>query len=176
MPKEGVTLNILKESFSKGVVVHYGRCSQVGNELGRSGGTLTDSTVANWLVSEGELGQEMTNHIGFDLDWVPVLATVHVDDGVAHLGHDDAVSEMGLDGLWLLTCWYIQLRFSQFLDQSLILSLDSMSESSLLARVHQTDNFLTRHFQEFIQLMSSENLLLEWLLLWWLLGLRHLFL
>lgn len=132
--------------------------------------------MANWLVSEGELGQEMTNHVSLNLDWVPVLATIYIDDRVAHLGHNDAVSQVRLDCLWLLTCWNILLSFSQLLDKSFILSLDAMSESSLLTRVHQIDNLIIVHFKEVIQLMSPENLLLEWLLLWLLYGLRHLFL
>jgi hypothetical protein len=142
MPKKGITLNSFVVSFSNGVIFQIGSSSQVGNELGRSGGTLTNSTVANWLVSEGELGQEMTDHVSLNLDWVPVLATIHIDDRVAHLGHDDAVSQVSLDCLWLLSCWYILLGFSQLLDQSFILSLDSMSESSLLTRVHQIDNLI----------------------------------
>jgi len=127
---------ILMLFFSNGGIFHKFGCSQVGNELGRSGGTLTDSTVANWLVSEGELGQEMTDHIGSNLDWVPVLSTVYINLRVAHLRHDDAVSQMGLDTLWLLSCWNIQLRFSQLLEESIILSLDTVSVSSLLTRVH----------------------------------------
>ena len=112
----------------------------------------------------------MTNHIGLDFDGVPVLATIAVDDGVAHLWGNDAVSQMGLDTLWLLSWLNILLRNSEFLDKSFVLSLDSMSVSSALARVHQTDDLVLIHIEELIQLVSSENLLLKWLLLC---GLRH---
>jgi hypothetical protein len=45
----------------------------------------------------------MTDHVSLDFDWVPVLATVDINDGIAHLWHDDAVSKMSLDTLWLLS-------------------------------------------------------------------------
>ena len=147
-----------------------GTLSQVGNEFGRSGGTLTNSTVANWLVSKRKLGKVVANHVGLDLDWVPVLATVHVHNGIAHFWHNDAVSQVGLHGLWLLAGWNILLGLSQFFDKSIILSLDSVSESSLLSGVEQINNFVIAHLQEFIELVASENLLLEWFLLWGLSG------
>ena len=112
----------------------------------------------------------MTNHIGLDFDWVPVLSTVAIDLRVAHLWGNDAVSEMGLNSLWLLTWLHVLLGNPKFLDKSFVLSLDSMSVSSALARVHQSDDLVLVHIEELIQLVSSENLLLKWLLLR---GLRH---
>ena len=112
----------------------------------------------------------MTNHIGLDFDWVPVLSTVAIDLRVAHLWGNDHVSQMGLDTLYLLTWLDVLLGNSEFLDKSLVLSLDSMSVSSALARVHQSDDLVLVHIEELIQLVSSENLLLKWLLLR---GLRH---
>ena len=152
----------------------HSKCSsQVGHELGRSGGTLTDFTVTHWLVSEGVLSQEVTNHVSFDFDWVPVLAAIDVDDGVAHLWDDDAVSQVGLDGLGLVSWLDVLLGLSEFLDESVVLSSNAVSKSSSLSRVHESDNFITGHLEQLVQLVSSPDLLLEWLLLGN--GFRHVF-
>ena len=55
-------------------------CSLEGSELRRSGGTDTDLTVLNGLVGKGELGEIVTDHVSFDFDTVPVLASVDIDD------------------------------------------------------------------------------------------------
>ena len=81
-----------------------GTLSQVGNEFGRSGGTLTNSTVANWLVSKRKLGKVVANHVGLDFDWIPVFSGVDIDDTTAHLWGNDGVSEMGSNTLWLFSC------------------------------------------------------------------------
>jgi hypothetical protein len=73
-------------------------CSLDGHELGTSGGTDTDLTVTNRLVGHGVLTEIVSDHIGSDFDRVPVLARVDFANGADHLGHDDAVSQMGLDG------------------------------------------------------------------------------
>ena len=59
--------------------------------------------MSNWLVSEGVLGQEMSDHISFDLDGVPIFSTVAVNNRSAHLWHDDGISEMSFDTLWFFT-------------------------------------------------------------------------
>ena len=89
--------------------------------------------MTNWLVGEGVLSEEMSNHIGLDLDWVPVLSTVDINGRSAHFWDDDAVSKMSFDGLWLLSWDDILLLDSELLDKSLVLSLNSMSESSFLS-------------------------------------------
>ena len=72
------------------------------HELGASGGTDTDFTVTNGLVSHGVLTEIVTNHVSSDFDGVPVLARVDLSDGADHLGHDDGVTEMRLDRLRFL--------------------------------------------------------------------------
>ena len=130
MPKR-LTLRIVSIAIIGG---KHSKCSsQVGNELGRSGSTLTDFTVTHWLVREGVLRQEMTDHVSFDFDWVPVLAAVDVDNGVAHLWHDDAVSQVGLHGLWLVSWLNVLLGLSEFLDESVVLPSNTVSKSSSLS-------------------------------------------
>ena len=144
--------------------------SHVGDKLRGPGGTLTDSTVTNWLVSHGVFGKIVANHVSLDLDGVPVFTTIAINNGVTHLWCDDTVSKMGLNSFRLLSWLDILLGNSKLLDKSFVLSLDSMSVSSSLTRVHQSDNLILTHIEKLIQLVSSENLLLKWLLLWWL---RH---
>ena len=96
--------------------------SSEGSEFGRSGSSHTNLTVTNWLVGHGVLGQEVTNHIGLDLDWVPVFSTIDINNGTAHLWDNNAVSEMGLDS-WLFLTWLgVLLGDSKLLDKSLVLS------------------------------------------------------
>ena len=121
--------------------------------------------MSNWLVGKGVFSQEMSDHIGFDLNGVPVFSTVAVDDRSAHLWHDDGVSEMSLDTLWLLTNDGVLLLEVKFLLKSIVLSVDSVSESSLLSGFHESDNFGSVHIEKFIEFVSSVNLLLERLFL-----------
>ena len=147
--------------------------SLVRGELGGSGSTDTNLAVADGLVGHGELGEIVTNHVGLDLDWVPVLATVALDNRVAHLGDDDAVSEVSLDGLWLLACWNVLLGLSELLHEAVILGLDTTSESPSLSGIHQSNDLLLGHIKEFVQLVTSVDLLSEGFLNWCGGCLRH---
>ena len=119
--------------------------------------------MSNWLVSEGVLGQEMSDHISFDFNGVPIFSTVAVNNRSAHLWHDDGISEMSLDTLWLLTNDGVLLGEVKFLLESLVLSVNSVSESSLLSGFHQSNDFGSAHIEEFIELDTSVDLLSEWL-------------
>ena len=121
--------------------------------------------MSNWLVSEGVLGQEMSDHISFDLDGVPIFSTVAVNNRSAHLWHDDGISEMSLDTLWLFTNDGVLLGEVKFLLESLVLSVNTVSESSLLSGFHELDNFGSGHIEELIKLDASVDLLSEWLFL-----------
>lgn len=44
----------------------------------------------------------MTDHLGLDFDLVEFLAAVDTNDASDHLRHNDHVSEVGLDKVWLL--------------------------------------------------------------------------
>ncbi len=58
--------------------------------------------MTNGVVSDGELAEVVADHISLDLDQVEDLAVVHSDLSTDHLGDDDHVAEVGLDGLGLL--------------------------------------------------------------------------
>ena len=108
----------------------------------------------------------MADHVCLHLDCVPVLAAINIDDRSAHLWDDDAVSEVGFDTLWPFTWWNILLGSSELLDESIILGAHgSLAESSLWSRSHQVDDLLNLHVQELVELNTSVDLLLKWLLL-----------
>ena len=119
--------------------------------------------MSNWLVGEGVLGQEMSDHVSFDFDGVPIFSTVAVNNRSAHLWHDDGISEMSFDTLWFFTENGVLLLEVQFLLESIVLSMNTVFESSVLSGFHQTDNFGSAHIEELVKLDSSIDLLSEWL-------------
>ena len=142
-----------------------------GNELGTSGGTDTDFTVTNGFVSHGVLTEVITNHVSSDLDGVPVLARVNLADGTDHLGHDDGISEMSLDGCGLLAVGGILDGLGELLDKTVVTGVDSASESSAGSGPEHGHDFLGGEFEKLIELDTSVNLLFE---CFSLLGLRSL--
>ena len=57
---------------------------------------MTDLTVTNGLVGQGELSKVVSAHVGSNLNGSPVLSTVNFDNGTDHIGSDDHVSDVGL--------------------------------------------------------------------------------
>ena len=97
----------------------------------------------------------MTNHIGLNLNWVPVLATININDGIAHLWYNDAVSQMGLDNIGLLVDGAFLLLLAELLDQSHGLTLESPGElapDSAGEQLHQT---LVVHVQKLVKIYTT---------------------
>ena len=55
------------------------------------------------FVGERELSEVAADHVEFDFDSIEDFAIVDCDLIADHLGHDNAISQMGFDGSWLLT-------------------------------------------------------------------------
>ena len=146
-------------------------CSFDGHELGTSGGTNTDFTVTNGLVGHGVLTKVVSDHIGSDFDSVPVLARVDFTDGADHLGHDDAVSEVGLDCLGLLAILALLDGLRELLDEAVVTRVDTTSESSALAGAEHVDHLGCAKFKQLFELDTSVKLLSECFFLGSLLGL-----
>lgn len=94
---------------------------------------MTDLTVTNRLVSHGVSAKVVTDHIGLDLDGVPVLSGVDLSDGTDHLGHDDGVSQVSLHGLGLLTIGSVLHGELELLNKSVVLGVNSVLKSSALS-------------------------------------------
>ena len=117
--------------------------------------------MTNGLVSHGVLTKVVTNHVSSDFDGVPVLARVDFSDGTDHLGHDDAVSEMGLNRCWLLAVRRVLDRLSELLDETVVTRVDSASESTACSGSQHGDDIGGVQLEELIELDTSVNLLFE---------------
>ena len=131
------------------------------SEFGWSGSTDSYLTVANWLVGHGELSQIVADHVSFDLNWIPVLSTVDINDGSTHFWDNNTVSKMSFHTLWLFTWDGSFLGLSELCAKSVVFSMDSSLESPLLSGSHEFDNLLWVHFEELIKLVASVHLLSE---------------
>lgn len=110
------------------------------DESRRVRGSDTWSSVLDWLVRDGELGEVVSDHLGSDLNLVENLSIVNSDDGSDHLWDDDHVSQVRLDRGRLLVGRGILLRLTQFLDKSHGLSLETsleLSSSTSVDNIHQ---------------------------------------
>ena len=117
--------------------------------------------MANWLVGHGELSQIVADHVSFDLNWIPVLSTVDINDGSTHFWDNNTVPKMSFHTFWLFN-WYSRfLGLSELCAKSVIFSMDSSLESPLLSGSHEFDNLLWVHFEELIKLVASVHLLSE---------------
>ena len=91
---------------------------------GSLGGSDTGLSVAGWLVGDGEFSEVTSDHIELDFDVSEGFATVDGDLVADHLGHDDGISEMGLDGDGSLSGNAVLLRLLAFGVETDILVLD----------------------------------------------------
>lgn len=109
------------------------------NETRRVGGTDTWPTVLDGLVGDGELAEVVASHFGLDFNLVEGLAVVDTDDGADHLGDDDHVTEVGLDGRRLLVGLGLLLGLAELLDETHRLPLETALELPAGTRVHEVD-------------------------------------
>ena len=136
-----------------------------GSELGRSGSSHSDFTMLDWLVGQREFSQIVPDHVSLNFNRVPVFPSVDVNNGSNHLRKNNAVSEVSLDGLGLLSVWALFLGLSELLQESVISLMDTVGESPLLSGSHQLDQSVHVVFQQLLEFHSSVNALLKGLLL-----------
>lgn len=74
------------------------------------------SRVTDRLVSDGEFTEVVASHLRLNLDGGEGLAVVDTNNGTNHLGHDDHVSEVGLNHSRLLVGAGLSLGLSELLD------------------------------------------------------------
>lgn len=142
------------------------------NEPGRVGGSDTGTTVLDGLVSDGELAKVMADHLWLDFHLGEGLAVVHAHNGAGHLGHDDHVTEVGLDGVGLLVGRSFLLLLAQLLDEGHRLPLQSAVELPPHAARKQLHQLLVAHVQELVQIHTAVGVLPESTLLLQLCGLK----
>lgn len=90
----------------------------------------------------------MTNHLWLDLNGVEFLSGVDTNDGTDHLWDDDHVTEVSLDGVWLLVWLGLLLRLAKLLDQTHWLALQTTVEPAAGTGVDDIAELLGRKVQE----------------------------
>lgn len=127
-------------------------------------GTNTRSSVLDWVAMEnqypsfeirqgyslrdGELSKVVTNHLGLDLNSVELLSRVDTNNGANHLGDDNHVTEVGLDGIRLLVGLSLLLGLAQLLDETHGLALQTAVEASAGAGVDDIAELVRREIEE----------------------------
>jgi len=125
------------------------------DESGGVSGTDTGATVLHGLVSDGEFTEVVANHLGLDFNLVKGLSLVDTDDAADHLGHDDHITQMSLDGVGLLVGKASLLALAQLLDQTHGLSLEAAGELAADAAREQLHKLISGHVEELVEIDSS---------------------
>lgn len=134
------------------VKIHYNL-----SQWDESGRSVTGSTVSDWSVGDGELTQVVTNHLWLDFNSVENLTVVHTNNRADHFWHNNHVSQVGLDDGRLLIWLGSQLGGSQFVDQTHGLGSQSSGESSSNSGTAQLGEFFGWHFQQILEVDTSEG-------------------
>ena len=122
---------------------------------------MTDLAVTDGLVGHGVLTEVVTDHVSSDFNFGPVLATVDCSDGADHLGHDDGITKVGLDGLGLVAKLSVLGGVLELLGQLAVALGNSVLESAALAGLEHRNDLSGIHLEQLVQLNTSVNLLSE---------------
>jgi hypothetical protein len=90
----------------------------------------------------------VANHLRLDLDLVELLARVDTDNRADHLGHDNHVTQVCLDEVWLLVGLGLLLGLSELLDQTHGLALQTAVEATAGACVNDIAELLGGEVEE----------------------------
>lgn len=130
------------------------------NKPGGMSGSNTWSPMLHWFISDGKLPQIMPNHLGLkqrgrpifyadafilvphlDFHLVERLATVNTNHTANHLWNHYHVSQMCFHHSWLFHRWGLFLGFSQPLNESQRLSLQTCRNGWALNRISSCSHF-----------------------------------
>src|SRR2546428_3630965 len=101
----------------------------------RTGGTDTWRSVDNLLVGDRELTQEMSNHLGFDLDCDKFLTRMQMQRQTQHLRYDDHIPRVGLDRFrFSSTITVLSLRLPNMFEQCPLVVGQTLEQRPPLAR------------------------------------------
>lgn len=119
------------------------------------------SRVTDRLVSDGEFTEVVASHLRLNLDGGEGLAVVDTNNGTNHLGHDDHVSEVGLNHSRLLVGAGLSLGLSELLDETHGSSLKTSLEPPSGTGVDEVDELLVGKVEEVLKLDTPVLVLLE---------------
>ena len=133
------------------------------DKLGTSSSTVTNFSVFDGFVSHRILGKVLTNHVSFNFNWSPISSRVNFCNTTNHFWHDNGVTEVSLDCLWLITVRSVFDGSLDLLQKSIVLGVDSTIASSALSRLEESNYLVVVHFEQLVDFNTSVNLFLEWL-------------
>ena len=125
------------------------------NKSGGVGSTDTGSTVLDGFVGHREFSQVVTDHLWLDFDRGKGLSVVDAADGAGHLGDDDHVSEMGLDGVGLLVGGGFLLLPAELLNEGEMLPLAAALELAANAAGEEFDELFVVHVQQLVEVDAA---------------------
>lgn len=103
----------------------------------------------------------MASHLRLDLDLVEGLTVVNTNDRSNHLGNNNHVTEMGLDGSRLLVRSGILLSNTQLLDETHGLAVKTTSESAASTSMDNLAELLGVKLKEIGKVNTTVGELLE---------------
>ena len=131
------------------------------NETSSVGATNTGSTVSGRSVSNGKLTKVVTNHLGLDLDLVEGLTVVDTEDRADHLGNNDHVAQVSLDGGGLLVRSSGLRSGTELLDQTHGLAVKTTGESTASTGMDDLGELLSVELEEVGKVNATVGELLE---------------
>ena len=100
------------------------------------------------ILRDREFSQVVSNHLWLDFDLVELLSWVDTDNASNHLRHNDHVSEVGLDEIWLLVWPSLLLCLTELLDQTHGLALKATVEATTGTSVNDIAELVGGEVQE----------------------------
>ena len=122
---------------------------------------MSDLAVFDGLVGHGVFTEIVADHVGSDFNFVPVLSGVNGSNGSDHFGHDDSVTEVGLNGLGLVTELCVLGGVLELLGQLAVAFAETVLESAALAGLEHGDDVTGAQFEQLFEFNTSVNLLSE---------------
>jgi hypothetical protein len=92
----------------------------------------------------------VTDHVRPDLNRIVDLSGVDRNNATHKLWHNNSVTEMGLDGLWLLSNLAVLLRYKYLVEEADVLWLKTTVHATTLATVHELVELFVGHLNEIV--------------------------
>jgi len=90
----------------------------------------------------------VADHLGLDFDLVELLSRVDTDNAANHLGHDNHVTEVGLNEVGLLVGLGLLLGLAELLDKTHGLALQTAVEPSTGASMDEVTELLRAEVEQ----------------------------
>ena len=119
------------------------------------------SPVGDWLVSDGELPEVVSNHLASNLNAVEHFAVVNSNNISKHFWDNDDVSEVCLHWSRFLSDGKVFLRFAELGHELVWLLVNGASEASASAGGHELDELFVGEVEEVVDVNPAVAQLME---------------